>query len=590
MKPPLRIGVCYCGPYLPMYGLVMAHTGIEAELLEAQTTVVHLTTRIQELETKIDGLTSVNSMLTAANATLTAARDQAHCRMAAMLRQIKTLARKLYGSNNEGHHADPAVVKDLLGTPDDQADDDPAADDPAATTTTGDGPAPVDAAPEKAGAAADTTTPAVAGAAVPPPAKPPRRKPGGRMHLPEWLALQEEILDVPLSERIGLDGQQLSLISMAISWRLDFVQAHFERVKISRPVYGRPFGDGLRIVAPPKPAIVPNGLPTDRLVAQVVVEKYDSYLPLYRQENRLENLGVVLTRATLMNWVAHSAVALSPIQQAIGVSVREQPVLGLDDTYLPVLVPGLGKCHQGRLWGYLANEEFFCEYRATREGQWPEAFLKNYTGTVLGDAYSGHKGLFTSGQRTPAGCLGHARRKFDAAKKMGETIACRALDHFAALYAVEERVRDRPPDEILAARKATSVPIMDKLETLLLGWLVTELPSSATWISANYTLKIYKQLREFTRDGRVAIDNNALERCWRGVGIGRRNWLFAGSARGGTWTATHVTICQSCRLVGLDPFTYLTDVFAELNSGRRDYINLRPAAWASQKQASEKAG
>ena len=213
-----------------MYGLVMARTGIEAELLEAQTTVVHLTTRIQELETKIDGLTSVNTVLTTANATLTAARDQAHCRMAAMLRQIKTLARKLYGSNNEGHHADPTVVKDLLGTPDDQADDDPAADDPAATTTTGDGPAPVDAAPEKAEAAADSTTPVVAGAAVPPPAKPPRRKPGGRMHLPEWLALQEEVLDVPLSERIGPDGLPLPLISMAISWRLDFVQAHFERV------------------------------------------------------------------------------------------------------------------------------------------------------------------------------------------------------------------------------------------------------------------------------------------------------------------------------------------------------------------------
>jgi hypothetical protein len=97
-------------------------------------------------------------------------------------------------------------------------------------------------------------------------------------------------------------------------------------------------------------------------------------------------------------------------------------------------------------------------------------------------------------------------------------------------------------------------------------------------------------LRQFTKDGRVPIDNNALERCWRGVGIGRRNWLFAGSPRGGAWAATRISICQSCRLVGLDVRTYLTDVFAALHTGRTDYANLRPAIWAAQRAPAHQTG
>ena len=161
-------------------------------------------------------------------------------------------------------------------------------------------------------------------------------------------------------------------------------------------------------------------------------------------------------------------------------------------------------------------------------------------------------------QRTPAGSISHARRTFVEADRFGEIMAQKALDHFTALYEVECSVAGRPLDEVLAARQATSIGIMDKLETLLLGWVAVERPSSATWIAANYTVKIYHQLREFPRDGRVAIDNNAVERYWKIVGRGRMNWLFAGSARGGDWAATHITICQSCRLVGLERIRVIT--------------------------------
>jgi len=588
----------YCSQYKPMYIRVMASEDVDPALtlLEARSIIDRQKVQIRALDE--------------ANIALTSQLDEAQARMASMHRRIQQLCRQLYGSTSERHHADQDAVSDLLkgqGTsappPPPPAGGDasalgtdpsvpvtPAADpaSPSPPSIGASAPGATDSSDGHSGTGSNTAGSGSTTKARRP--KHPRRKPGGRMRLPEWMATRDEILDIPLSEHLGPDGTPLPFLCYIPSWRLDYVPAHFERVRILRCVYGFPFREAPRIYAPPLACVVYKGLPTDRLVAQIVVDKFDYHLPLYRQEIRMERLGAEISRATLMNWIAQAARALAPIHQAIGASILQQPVLGLDDTYLAVLDPGAGKCHQGRLWGYLANEEFYCEYRATREGQWPAAFLAGYRGTVLGDAYSGHHGLFESGERTPAGCISHSRRYFDGAAKLGEVIASKALDHFTALYEVEEQVAGCPPEEVLAARQATSVGILDKLEVLLNGWLATLRPSSATWIATNYTLKIYDQLREFTRDGRVPADNNALERCWRGVGIGRRNWLFAGSARGGGWTATLVSICQSCRLVGLDPFVYLQEVFAALHAGRTDYANLRPKAWAEQHRALSDTG
>jgi transposase len=549
-------------------------------LQTAQAIIARQADRIQELEQMVQ-------LRDAEKVILMKAHDDDQAKLLSLRRRIQQMQRELYGSANEKHTADQHVVDDLRGktrpadTPQNEAPPGPGANAASGTTSSGAGaPPPPDSAPGS------------------PPSKPPRtrkpgsQKPGGRVQLWNctWLPMRDELLDVPAAERFDAAGHPLLHLGDHIAWRLDLVPAHFQRIRIIRPFYGLPFVDGPRICAAPYAAIVDKGLPTDALLARVVADKYDMYLPLYRQEHRTDDLGLPILRPTLMQWVYHAATALEPIQDAIGASILRQPVLGLDDTYLPVLEPGTQKCHQGRLWGYLANEEFYCEYRATREGKWPMEFLTGYRGTVLGDAYSGHKALFVSGDRTPAGCLSHARRKFDAAVKLGEPIAKRALDHFSAIYAVEAEVAGQSSEQILAARQHTTAGIMDKLETLLHGWTATERPTSATWIASNYTLKIFDQLRTFTRDGRVPADNNALERCWRGIGIGRRNWLFAGSARGGGWTATLSTICQSCRLVGLDPYRYMTDIFREIHAGRKDYEQLRPAAWAELHQSLPRVG
>jgi len=556
----------YCGPYGHQYGMPMPDEAPHecAELVAARAVIAAQTVQIRALDEQIVALTRQH--------------EEDEAQKASLRRRVSQLARQVYGTTDESHHADREHVDDLKT---------PGTGHPVTSDEPGD-------EPDAASASDHRTTPGTAGGSASagppsPPVKPkklrkPGKKPGGRTKLPVWMTQREITLDLPESARLGPDGRPMEVIDERRSKRLDFVEPHFEQVTVIQLIYGIPFQNETRVAAEPLPSIVSKGLPTDRLVAHVVVDKYDLHLPLYRQETCIERLGLPLSRSTLMNWCAHAANAMAPIQKAIGISILEQPVIGLDDTYLPVLEPGLKRCHQGRLWGYQAGEEFFCEYKATREGKWPAAFLAEYHGTLLGDAYSGHKGLFADGDRTPAGCISHARRKFVEADRLGETIAKKALDHFTALYEVEWSVAGRPPDEVLAARKAVSAGVMDKLETLLLGWVAVERPSSATWIAANYTIKIYHQLREFTRDGRVPIDNNAVERCWKTVGRGRKNWLFAGSARGGDWAATHITICQSCRLVGMDPYVYMQDVFAELNKGRTDYASLRPTAWAAQHQ------
>jgi hypothetical protein len=313
----------------------------------------------------------------------------------------------------------------------------------------------------------------------------------------------------------------------------------------------------------------------------VLVEKYDLHCPLYRQETKLERAGIDIGRSTMMNWVCHGATALVPIKAAIGDRIKQSPVIGIDDTWIRTLDPGAGKTHQSRLWGYYADDEFYCDYRRSRAGKWPAEFLADYRGTIMADAFSGHHQLFTEGQMTPAACMAHARRKFEEALEAGELLATKALDHFALLYSIERETADQTDDQRLRRRKAEAVPILDRLESLIGGWEADQRRSSGLFRASQYTRKIFKNLRTYTTDGRIPIDNNDLERLWRQPSLNRKNSLFVGSDRGGEWAATMFTICQSCRLVDLDPFKYLVEIFAQLHTGRTDYVNLRPKAWAT---------
>ena len=479
--------------------------------------------------------------------------------------RLAQMTRRTFGRSSESHHPDQQhldeILRQILVDEVLQPDESVPGTEPAVT------------APAAAATAATGRTAA------------PRPKRRGRLVLPDTLPSDDILMDVPESERIGPDGKPLPQISVRVVTKLDYFHAWFRRLRFLYPIYASPFSDELRISAKPVPCVVPKGLPTDTTVAMVMVDKYDLHCPLYRQETKLERAGLDIGRSTLMNWVRHGATALLPIQAAIGAAIKQHPVIGLDDTWIRTLDPGAGKTHQSRLWGYYADDEFYCDYRRSRAGKWPAEFLTGYRGTIMADAYSGHHGLFADGQITPAACMAHARRKFEEALEAGELLASQALDLFSLLYRIEAEIPRDAIDRRLSRRQAEAVPILDRLEALIIGWETDQRHSSGLFRAAHYTRKIFKNLRTYTKDGRIPIDNNDLERLWRQPSLNRKNSLFVGSDRGGDWAATMFTICQSCRLVDLDPFKYLVGIFAELHTGRKDYGNLRPKVWTSKKKA-----
>ena len=384
-----------------------------------------------------------------------------------MLARVALMSRHIFGRGQRLHHPDQQVLDEIMRQvlvetalrPDD------AMTAPATGAT----------ATGQTSASGSTTAQAAPGA---------RAQRRSRLAFPADMPTEDVPLSVPECERLGADGKPLPHVGTEITTKIDFVPPGFRILRYLRPIYQKPFQDGTRIVAPPVPCVVPKGLPTDRTVALVLVEKYDFHNPLFRQETRLERAGLAITRATLMNWVRHGAEALAPIHQAIGDSIRQSPVIGMDDTWIRTLDPGAGKTHQSRLWGHFADDEFVCAYRRTREGRWPAEFLATYRGVVMADAYGGHHRLFTDGQRISAGCMAHAMRKFEDALELGETQASQALDLFSLLYRIEREVAGQLPDVRKARRQTEAIPILNRLEALITRWEADQRRSSRLFMAS----------------------------------------------------------------------------------------------------------
>ncbi len=329
---------------------------LEATLLrlqEVETERVRLASENAALRTYQDaGGISIDLVLE--NAALRGQVNELTEKLEVMHYRMTQMTRRLFGSSSERHHPDQQMldevmrqirVENALVASDARADADATAvaagDQPAADSDPGASPTPGQQQQE--------------------PKKKDKKKGRGRLTLPAHLPIEDRRIEVPESERLGPDGTPLPEVGAEITWKLDYLPAWFRRLRIIRPIYRTPFSDEARIIAPPLACVVPHGLPTDGTVAMVLVEKYDYHCPLYRQETKLERAGIDLSRATLMNWVRHGAEVLAPIQQAIGAAIRLSPVISLDDTWIDVLDPGAGETHVSRLWGYFAEDEFFCD-------------------------------------------------------------------------------------------------------------------------------------------------------------------------------------------------------------------------------------
>ena len=379
-------------------------------------------------------------------------------------------------------------------------------------------------------------------------------------------------------------GCQLRRIGQDVAEKLDYVPGVFSVERHIRGKWACAQCETL-IQAPLEAHIIDKGIPSAGLLAQVLVAKFADHLPLYRQEAIFGRAGLAIARSTLGAWVGSCGVQLQPLVDALKADILSHSVVHADETPVQMLKPGNGKTHRAYLWAYAAGafEETqavvydFCESRA---GQNAKVFLGDWRGSLVCDDFSGYKQLMSQGV-TEVGCLAHARRKFFDLHASGKSqIAQSALAQIAAIYDVERDIKELPADERCRIRQERSKPLLDAWRQWMILNRQRITDGSGTAKALDYSLRRWEALTRFLSDGQLPVDNNHIENQIRPIAIGRNNWLFAGSLRAGKRGAAVMSLIQSAKLNGHDPYVYLKDVLTRLPTQRASRIvELLPHRW-----------
>jgi transposase len=294
----------------------------------------------------------------------------------------------------------------------------------------------------------------------------------------------------------------------------------------------------------------------------------------------LAHAGLTLSPTTLMQWVAGSSELLGPLAEAIARYVLSAANINADDTPVKVLAPGTGKTKKGHLWTYVRDGRpwgstdppaVWYRYSPTWEGKYPQEHLASYVGKLQGDGYAGFEPLFlapspeASARVIGISCWGHARRKwFDIYEAQASPIALEALTRIGKLYDIEERIRYQSAEQRRQVRQDEAVPLLKELHAWMIGIAAQADKGSILLGAINYSVNRWTALMRYTDDGHLEIDNLAAERSLRGVGVGRKNYLFFGADSGGERAAIIYTIVESCKLNRIDPQRYLKFVLERI--------------------------
>jgi len=383
-------------------------------------------------------------------------------------------------------------------------------------------------------------------------------------------------------------GCQLKRIGEDVAEKLDYTPGVFT---IERHIRGKWVCASCEtLTQAPVPAhVIDKGIPTTGLLAQVLIAKYLDHLPLYRQEAIFGRAGLAIARSTLAQWVGQCGVALQPLVDALKDVMLTYPVLHADETPVAMLDPGAGKTKRAYLWSYSVGafepiKAVVYDFAESRAGKHAEAFLGDWRGTLVCDDYAGYKALLAKGL-TEAGCMAHARRKFfDLFHQHQSQIAGEALEFFGRLYAVEREGAGLSTDERWRIRQEKARPIADESHAWLIRQRQLVPHGSATAKAIDYSLKRWVALTHYLTDGQVPIDNNWIENQIRPIALGRKNWLFAGSLRAGQRAAAVMSLIQSTKLNGHDPFEYIKDVLTRLPTQKASRVGeLLPHRWQIEK-------
>jgi transposase len=433
-------------------------------------------------------------------------------------------------------------------------------------------------------------TPPASGEAKTPPSDskstPPR--PGhGRGALPKSLPRQRMVHDLGEGSRQCPQCQgDLKRIGEEVSERLEYVPASLVVIEEVCQKYACP--KGCTVITAEKPvAPVEKGLAGPGLLAQVAVSKYGDHLPLYRQADIFRRQGVELSRQTMGDWMRACAELVSPLYELMKQQVLGSKALQTDDTPVPVLDPALPRTRTGRIWTYVGDDGHpytVYDYTPNRSRDGPEAFLQEFRGYLQADAYSGYDHFYEDELRgiVEVACWAHVRRKFFDAQSSDLMRSTVMLAYIRLLYDIEREARDRKLDSPArrALRQAKAKPILEDMRTYLQREQPQVLPKSPEGQAIAYTLSNWQALVRYCEDGELEIDNNGAERSLRGVAVGRKNWMFLGSDKGGRTAAVLTSLIATCKRLHVDPFAYLRDLFARISDHPQNRLaELLPHLW-----------
>lgn len=383
-------------------------------------------------------------------------------------------------------------------------------------------------------------------------------------HLP-----REEIRLQPTEEQLAATGGQMRKWREERSEVLEYVPAHLKVLVYVREVWSNAYGEVVTAPVPVK--LIAKGLPGPALLVQVLLSKFRDKCPLTRQVDIYRRLGVELSRNTLVDWVGAAAELLRPLSRAIYALVLAAYVMQVDDTKLPVLDRRKAKnIKRGHIWA-LVGDHRYVAYRYTEDWCRDKALklLRDRQGWMQVDGYKGYHCVFALGKAIEVGCMMHARRYFVRAFEGRDLRAAAPLELIRKMYRVEAASKEAGewPHERLLRRQRETRPLFDAWQKWLDEHAGRFPPKSPLGRAVTYANNHRDTLIRPLQDGNLELDNGDVERALRGLAMGRRNWMFAGSDEGAERTAILCTVIESAARHGLDLRLYLQDILLKLAAG-----------------------
>jgi transposase len=422
-----------------------------------------------------------------------------------------------------------------------------------------------------------------------------RRDPNeARSSLPAHLPVVEEVLEPEGLECPCCQGL-LHRIGETSSDRLDIVPVQYFIRRTVRPKYACRACEGQIVQAPAPAHVVEGGLPSEALVAQVLVAKHADHVPIYTQVQAMARQGIRINRNVVTGWAGRGAGELAPIWRRMRDILLSGSHLFIDETEVRVLDPGRGRTKVGFFWPIARDGRPYGSqdppivaftYAPGRGAIHGRRMLEGFSGVVQCDGYNVYKTLAKERPELHlAHCWSHCRREFfKLLKSDGSTpLAAEAVERIRAFYAIEDEIRGAPAAVRQTARQQRTAPLVAEFHQWLLDTKAQIMKGSYLEGAIDYALGHWTGLTRFLNDGRVEIDSNTVERALRPVCLTRKNSLFAGNDGGAEQWAITASIVETCKLLGVNSQAYITDVLTKIVQGwpNSRIDELMPWAWKS---------